>query len=129
MTQALFFGTHSFSFGRYKFSNRPYPNSFLRRLNILFQTSLVFQIMAFNRIAVYGHRGFVGSRVVAALIASGAPITVLHRPSSDTSNLPDHVRKIEVDVLDEDALVGALQDIDIVMSVRATAHLYLSNLC
>lgn len=81
--------------------------------------------MAFNRIAVYGHRGFVGSRVVAALIASGAPITVLYRPSSDTSNLPEHVRKIEVDVLDEDALVGALQDIDIVMSVRATAHLYL----
>ncbi|KAH7462715.1 hypothetical protein FOMA001_g18295 [Fusarium oxysporum f. sp. matthiolae] len=73
--------------------------------------------MAFNRIAVYGHRGFVGSRVVPALIASGAPITVLHRPSSDTSNLPDHVRKIEVDVLDEDALVGALQDIDIVISL------------
>ncbi|EWZ28387.1 NmrA-like family protein [Fusarium oxysporum Fo47] len=73
--------------------------------------------MAFNRIAVYGHRGFVGSRVVPALIASGAPITVLHRASSDTSNLPDHVRKIEVDVLDEDALVGALQDIDIVISL------------
>ena len=81
--------------------------------------------MAFNRIAVYGHRGFVGSRVVPALIASGAPITVLHRPSSDTSNLPEHVRKIEVDVLDEDVLVDALQDIDIVMSVRASAHLYL----
>ncbi|KAI3571483.1 NmrA-like family protein [Fusarium oxysporum f. sp. albedinis] len=73
--------------------------------------------MAFNRIAVYGHRGFVGSRVVPALIASGAPITVLHRPTSDTSNLPGHVRKIEVDVLDEDALVGALQDIDIVISL------------
>ncbi|RMZ36997.1 nmrA-like family protein [Aspergillus flavus] len=73
--------------------------------------------MAFNRIAVYGHRGFVGSRVVPALVASGAPITVLHRPSSDTSNLPDHVRKIEVDVLDEDALVGALQNIDIVISL------------
>ncbi|XRM48847.1 hypothetical protein ABZX51_011756 [Aspergillus tubingensis] len=73
--------------------------------------------MAFNRIAVYGHRGFVGSRVVPALIASGAPITVLHRPSSDTSNLPEHVRKIEVDVLDEDALVDALQNIDIVISL------------
>ncbi|KAH7071083.1 hypothetical protein BKA63DRAFT_535076 [Paraphoma chrysanthemicola] len=73
--------------------------------------------MAFNRIAVYGHRGFVGSRVVAALIASGAPITVLHRSSSDTSNVPDHVKKVEVDVLDEDALVGALQDIDIVISL------------
>ncbi|KAE8152376.1 hypothetical protein BDV25DRAFT_170511 [Aspergillus avenaceus] len=73
--------------------------------------------MTFNRIAVYGHRGFVGSRVVPALIASGAPITVLHRSSSDTSNLPDHVRKVEVDVFDEDALVGALQDIDIVISL------------
>ncbi|PYH35460.1 NmrA-like family protein [Aspergillus neoniger CBS 115656] len=73
--------------------------------------------MAFNRIAVYGHRGFVGSRVVPALIASGAPITVLHRPSSDTSNLPEYVKKIEVDVLDEDALVDALQDIDIAISL------------
>ncbi|GLA28229.1 NAD(P)-binding protein [Aspergillus phoenicis ATCC 13157] len=73
--------------------------------------------MAFNRIAVYGHRGFVASRVVPALIASGAPITVLHRSTSDTSNLPEHVRKIEVDVFDEDALVDALQDIDIVLSL------------
>lgn len=84
----------------------------------------LLKIMAFNRIAVYGHRGFVGSRIVPALIASGAPITVLHRPSSDTSNLPEHVRKIEVDVLDEDALVDALQDIDIVMLVQELlAHL------
>lgn len=108
------------------FSNRPYPkNSFVYRLNIRFQTSLVFQTMAFNRIAVYGHRGFVASRVVPVLIASGAPITVLHRSTSDTSNLPEHVRKIEVDVFDEDALVRALQDIDIVLSVRVTAHLHL----
>ncbi|KAM0209898.1 hypothetical protein ACHAQD_010917 [Fusarium lateritium] len=72
--------------------------------------------MAFNRIAVWGHRGFVGSRVVPTLIASGAPITVLHRPGSDTSSLPDDVKRIEVDVLDEDALVAALQDIEIVLS-------------
>ncbi|KAG7404300.1 Isoflavone reductase-like protein [Fusarium oxysporum f. sp. rapae] len=73
--------------------------------------------MVFNRIAVYGHHGFVGSGIVPALIASGAPITVLHRPSSDTSDLPDHVRKISVDVSDEEALVDALQDIDIVISL------------
>ncbi|KAF5534002.1 hypothetical protein FMEXI_11509 [Fusarium mexicanum] len=72
--------------------------------------------MSFNRIAVYGHRGFVASRVVPALIASGAPITVLHRSTSDTSSLPEHVKKIQVDVLDQDALVAALQDIDIVLS-------------
>ncbi|KAI8163214.1 hypothetical protein KHU50_007664 [Colletotrichum sp. SAR 10_65] len=73
--------------------------------------------MSFNRIAVYGHRGFANARIVAALIASGAPITVLYRSSSDTSNLPANVRKIEVDVLDEDALVEALKDIDIVLSL------------
>ncbi|KAJ5015975.1 hypothetical protein K4K57_012373 [Colletotrichum sp. SAR 10_99] len=70
-----------------------------------------------NRIAVYGHRGFANARIVAALIASGAPITVLYRSSSNTSNLPANVRKIEVDVLDEDALVETLKDIDIVLSL------------
>ncbi|CAI6043957.1 unnamed protein product [Clonostachys chloroleuca] len=77
--------------------------------------------MAFNRIAVWGHRGFVGSAVVTALIASGAPVTILHRPGSDTSHLPYHVKKIEVDDLDEDALVAALQDIDIVISLVGDA--------
>ncbi|KAM0237778.1 hypothetical protein ACHAP5_008948 [Fusarium lateritium] len=77
--------------------------------------------MVFNRIAIWGHRGFVGSGLVPALIASGAPITVLHRPGSDTSMLPDDVKKIEVDALDEDALVAALQDIDIVLSIVGDA--------
>ncbi|KAJ4180014.1 hypothetical protein NW755_012054 [Fusarium falciforme] len=73
--------------------------------------------MSFNRIAVYGHRGWATTRIVAALIASGAPITVLHRAGSDTSALPASVPKIEVDVFDEDALVNALQNIDIVLSL------------
>ncbi|KAM0281210.1 hypothetical protein ACHAQH_003641 [Verticillium albo-atrum] len=60
--------------------------------------------MPFNRIAVYGHRGFANGRIVAALIASGAQVTALHRPSSDVSSLPQGVRKIAVDVLDESAL-------------------------
>ncbi|KAM3477375.1 hypothetical protein MY8738_006457 [Beauveria namnaoensis] len=73
--------------------------------------------MSYNRIAVYGHRGRFSSKILSALIASGAPITVLHRPGSDVSSLPSHVPKIEVNVLDEDALVAALQDIDIVLSL------------
>ncbi|GJC99432.1 nmrA-like family protein [Colletotrichum higginsianum] len=73
--------------------------------------------MSFNRIAVYGHRGRFSGQIVAALIESGAPITVLHRPSSDTSGLPASVRKIEVDVFNADALVKALRDIDIVLSL------------
>ncbi|KAL3292608.1 NmrA-like family protein [Colletotrichum asianum] len=72
---------------------------------------------SFNRIAVYGHRGWGSSRIVKALIASGAPIRVLTRPGSDVSSLPDDVEKIEVDVNDEERLVGALKDIDIVISL------------
>jgi saccharopine dehydrogenase-like NADP-dependent oxidoreductase len=71
--------------------------------------------MSFNRIAIYGHRGRFSALIVAAFIESGVPITVLHRPGSDTSRLPSSVRKIEVDVLSVDALVKALQDIDIVL--------------
>lgn len=71
--------------------------------------------MAFNRIAVYGHRGWASSRIVDALAASGAPITVLYRASSDVSSLPANVTKVEVDVNNEQALVDALQEIDIVM--------------
>nr|XP_036575813.1 uncharacterized protein CTRU02_14223 [Colletotrichum truncatum]KAF6782446.1 hypothetical protein CTRU02_14223 [Colletotrichum truncatum] len=73
--------------------------------------------MSLNRIAVYGHRGWATARIVAALIDSGAAITVLHRAESDTSNIPAGVPKIEVDVFDEDALVKALQSIDIVLSL------------
>ncbi|KAF4811042.1 Eugenol synthase 1 [Colletotrichum siamense] len=72
---------------------------------------------SFNRIAVYGHRGWGSSRIVKALIASGAPVRVLTRPGSDVSSLPDDVEKVEVDVNDEERLVSALKDIDIVISL------------
>ncbi|KAI3328264.1 hypothetical protein F4824DRAFT_506747 [Ustulina deusta] len=44
--------------------------------------------MSFNRIAIYGHRGWVGSPVLRALAAAGAPIEVPHRAGSDISTLP-----------------------------------------
>ncbi|KAH6695030.1 hypothetical protein F5X68DRAFT_243450 [Plectosphaerella plurivora] len=73
--------------------------------------------MSFNRIAIHGHRGLFSSTITAALIASGAPVTILYRPGSETSNIPAGTRTIEVDPNDEDALVAALQDIDIVISL------------
>ncbi|KAF5859762.1 hypothetical protein ETB97_002484 [Aspergillus alliaceus] len=73
--------------------------------------------MAFNRIAIYGHRGWASSAIVEALSLSGAPITVLYRPGSDTSALPSHVTAVQVDVADQEALVNALQEIDIVISL------------
>ncbi|KAL0932186.1 NmrA-like family protein (Rossmann-fold NAD(P)(+)-binding protein) [Colletotrichum truncatum] len=73
--------------------------------------------MSVNRIAVYGHRGWGSSRIVSALISSGVPIRVLFRAGSDISNIPETVEKVEVDVNDEQALIAALQDIDIVISL------------
>lgn len=69
----------------------------------------------YNRIAVYGHRGWASSAIVDSLATSGAPVTVLYRPGSDASGVAGAVKPIEVDVEDEGALVAALQDIDIVM--------------
>ncbi|BCS30148.1 uncharacterized protein APUU_80451A [Aspergillus puulaauensis] len=73
--------------------------------------------MPSNRIAVYGHRGWASSAIVAALIASGAPIKVLYRPGSDISSLPNSVAKIAVDLDDQDTVVAALQDVDVVISL------------
>ncbi|KAJ5170052.1 NmrA-like family protein [Penicillium coprophilum] len=73
--------------------------------------------MTYNRIAVYGHRGWVSSAIFAALAQSGAPIKVLYRSGSDVSDLPKGVTSVEVDVEDQHALEAALQDIDIVISL------------
>ncbi|KXH34388.1 hypothetical protein CSIM01_00299 [Colletotrichum simmondsii] len=72
---------------------------------------------SFNRIAIYGHRGWASSKITEALIASGAPIRVIYRPGSDISSLPASVASVEVDVNDEKALVDALHDIDVVISL------------
>lgn len=71
--------------------------------------------MQYNRIAIYGHRGWASSAIVGALLATGAPVTILHRASSDASSIPSGVKKIQVDVEDHEALVASLQEIDIVM--------------
>ncbi|KAI0867846.1 NAD(P)-binding protein [Hypoxylon argillaceum] len=75
--------------------------------------------MSFNRIAIYGHRGWVGSPVLRALAATGAPIKVLHRAGSDISALPTGVSTAEIDIDDAGTLVPALQDVDIVLSFAA----------
>ncbi|KAK5710380.1 hypothetical protein LTR17_018906 [Elasticomyces elasticus] len=73
--------------------------------------------MAFNRIAIYGHRGWASSAIVAALVASGAPVRVLHRPDSDVSVLPNHVDKVAVDINNQEGLVAALKEVDILISL------------
>lgn len=72
--------------------------------------------MSFNRIAVYGHRGWAGSAIFKALVASGAPVKVIYRPGSDVSSIPSGLAKIELDIeKQQEELIAALQDIDILM--------------
>ncbi|KAH6645318.1 hypothetical protein BKA67DRAFT_526909 [Truncatella angustata] len=73
--------------------------------------------MTFNRIAIYGHRGWASSVIFDKLVASGAPITVLYRHGSDVSSVPASVTKIEIDIQDQKALVDALQNVDILISL------------
>ncbi|KAI1767518.1 NmrA-like family protein [Hypoxylon sp. FL1150] len=73
--------------------------------------------MTFNRIAVYGHRGWASSAIFDALVSSGAPLKVLYRPGSDVSSLPSNVAKVKVDVENQEQLIAALQDVDIVISL------------
>ncbi|KAK5731374.1 hypothetical protein LTR15_001314 [Elasticomyces elasticus] len=73
--------------------------------------------MNFNRIAIYGHRGWASSAIVAALAASGASVRVLHRQDSDVSALPDHVDKVAIDVSNQEQLVAALKEVDILISL------------
>ncbi|KAF3056305.1 hypothetical protein GL218_06512 [Daldinia childiae] len=73
--------------------------------------------MSFNRIAIYGHRGWASSAITNALIASHALVKVLYRPGSDASSLPSSVPRVEVDLDNQKQLIDALQDIDIVISL------------
>ncbi|OJJ97399.1 hypothetical protein ASPACDRAFT_45490 [Aspergillus aculeatus ATCC 16872] len=70
-----------------------------------------------NRIAVYGHRGWVGSAIVQSLSESPAVVKVLYRPESNARGLPPNVIAVQVDITDEEALVSALQDVDILISL------------
>ncbi|KAK9342747.1 hypothetical protein V1522DRAFT_454571 [Lipomyces starkeyi] len=70
-----------------------------------------------NSIAIYGHRGWVGSAIVQALADSPASVKVLYRPGSDTLRLPSNISTVQVDITDQDALVAALEGVDILISL------------
>jgi nucleoside-diphosphate-sugar epimerase len=73
--------------------------------------------MTFNKIAIYGHRGWVSSAIVEALAASGAPVKILYRPGSNISSLPpkSNLSSLEVNLEDQHAVESALDNIDILM--------------
>lgn len=71
--------------------------------------------MPYNRIAVYGHRGWASSAIAQALLTSGAPAKLLYRPGSNSNGLKGNFEEVEVDIQDQDALRAALKDVDILM--------------
>lgn len=71
--------------------------------------------MPFNRIAVYGHRGWASSAIAQALLASGATAKLLYKPGSSSNGLKGNFEEIEVDINDQDALRAALKDVDILV--------------
>ncbi|KAI1098844.1 NmrA-like family protein [Jackrogersella minutella] len=74
--------------------------------------------MSYNRIAVYGHRGWASSAIFNALVSSGAPTKLIYRPGSDVSNIPSNVAKVELDIEKQQReLIAALKNIDIVISL------------
>lgn len=71
--------------------------------------------MVYNRIAVFGHRGWASSAVVDALAATGAPLKVLYRAESNAADLAANIATVPVDLTNQEELIEALQDIDIFM--------------
>jgi hypothetical protein len=71
--------------------------------------------MPYNRLAIYGHRGWASSAIAQALLTTGAPAKLLYRPGSNANGLKGDFTEIEVDVQDQDALRAALKDVDILM--------------
>lgn len=69
----------------------------------------------YNRIAIYGHRSWAGAPFTQAIAAAGAPVKILYRPGSDISGLPAGVTSVQVDISDIEALVSALEEVDILM--------------
>lgn len=77
---------------------------------------------------MYAHRGWASSVIFSHLAKSGAPLKVLYRPGSDVSMLPESVETVEIDLADEDQVVQALENVDILLCVSSPARSFLSRL-
>lgn len=68
-----------------------------------------------TNIFVTGGTGFIGSRLVHRLVASGAKVHVLLRETSDTTSLDgvlDKVKRVYGDITDRGSLAGVLDSVD-----------------
>ncbi|KAJ4515977.1 hypothetical protein HRR83_005282 [Exophiala dermatitidis] len=83
-----------------------------------------YLVMATTKVAIAGATGNLGLPILNKVLSAGYPVTVLTRKgSSNTSKLPQNsaITIREVDYSDVASLTSALQGINVVVSVLATA--------
>ncbi len=79
-----------------------------------------------KHVLVTGGAGFIGSHIVDALLREGARVTVIDNLSTGFREfLParDRLRMVECDLLDEQAVDGAMSGVDIVIHMAANADI------
>ena len=79
------------------------------------------------RILVTGATGFIGRKLVSALVASGHQITALVRETSNSSGLPTDVRFVTANLLDRRTLETAIGDNEAVIHLAAYFDFYPSD--
>ena len=74
-----------------------------------------------------GATGFIGRRVVDALVEAGHEVTALVRNTSNIGGLADCVRVFEGDILNPESLQRAVVDQDAVMHFAAYFDFYATD--
>ena len=86
---------------------------------------MTIEIGADDRVLVTGASGFVGSAVVAALLAQGKSVRALVRATSPLANLPrDGVEIAQGDLRDPAAMTAAMRDVRYLFHVAADYRLW-----
>ncbi|MFW9911330.1 MAG: NAD-dependent epimerase/dehydratase family protein [Candidatus Thorarchaeota archaeon] len=76
------------------------------------------------KILVTGATGFIGRKLVAALVEEGHDVTAFVRPTSNKAGLPEGIRYCEGDMLDEPSLKNAVEGQDAVIHLAAYFDFY-----
>jgi nucleoside-diphosphate-sugar epimerase len=79
------------------------------------------------KILVTGATGFIGKKLIAALVEEGHEVTAFVRPSSNRSGLPEDIQFSEGDMLDEASLKNAVEGHDVVFHLAAYFDFYPSD--
>ncbi|MFX1272898.1 MAG: NAD-dependent epimerase/dehydratase family protein [Promethearchaeota archaeon] len=79
------------------------------------------------KVLVTGATGFIGRKLVAALVNENHDVTALVRPTSNKADLPEGIRFCEGDMLDEASLRTAVEGQDVVVHLAAYFDFYPSD--